>query len=152
MRFRVGNAHIRESAKHCNWAGDECWTVRTHPKITSISAAEGYTTGGQTLTINGWGLKGDKLSDIDVKVDGVACKVLSMAKEKITCMTGAAASVSHAGTQPGSPGLRQKIYDSTKPDDNPYEAMFTDGKVPVVETKALTAWEDMYGNYTRAGT
>ena len=78
VRFRVGNAHIRESAKHCNWAGDDCWTVRTHPKITSISAAEGYTTGGQTLTINGWGLKGDKLSDIDIKVDGVACKVLSM--------------------------------------------------------------------------
>ena len=26
VRFRVGNAHIRESAKHCNWAGDDCWT------------------------------------------------------------------------------------------------------------------------------
>ena len=75
-----------------------------------------------------------------------------MEKEKITCMTGAAAGVSHAGKQPGSPGLRQKIYDSTKPEDNPYEGMFTDGKVPVVETKVLTAWEDMYGNYTRAGT
>ena len=106
VRFRVGNAHIRESAKHCNWAGDECWTVRTHPKITSISAADGYTTGGQTLTINGWGLKGNKLSDIEVKVDGVACEVQSMEKEKITCMTGAAAAVSHAGPQPGSPGLR----------------------------------------------
>ena len=92
------------------------------------------------------------MSDIEVTVDGVACKVLTMAKEKITCMTGKAAAVSHTGKQPGSPGLRQKIFDSTKADENPYEAMFTDGKVPVVETKVLTAWEDMFGNYTRAGT
>ena len=30
--------------------------------------------------------------------------------------------------------------------------MTTDGKHPVVETKVLTAWEDTYRNYTRAGT
>ena len=46
VRFRVGNAFLRESSKHCNWAGDDCWYVKTHPKIESISAAEGYTTGG----------------------------------------------------------------------------------------------------------
>ena len=85
-------------------------------------------------------------------VDGVACKVLTMEKEKITCMTGKAAAVSHTGKQPGSPGLRQKVYDPTNSNTNPYEAMFTDGKHPVVETKVLTAWEDSYGNYTRAGT
>lgn len=46
VRFRVGNAHLRESAKHCNFAGDECWYVRTHPKIEDVSATTGYTTGG----------------------------------------------------------------------------------------------------------
>lgn len=30
--------------------------------------------------------------------------------------------------------------------------MRTDGAVPVVETKLLTAFENTYGNYTRAGT
>jgi len=30
--------------------------------------------------------------------------------------------------------------------------MATDGKHPVVETKLLSAWEDAYGNYTRAVT
>ena len=36
--------------------------------------------------------------------------------------------------------------------DNPYWNMRTDGQVPVVETKLLTAFENSYSNYTRAGT
>lgn len=46
IRFRVGNAFLRESSKHCNFAGDDCWYVKTHPKIDSISATTGYTSGG----------------------------------------------------------------------------------------------------------
>lgn len=97
IRFRVGNAFLRESSKHCNFAGDDCWYVKTHPKIDSISSTTGYTTGGQTLTINGWGLKGTTLADVEVTVDGVACKVMSSTLEKITCKTGAAAAVSYEG-------------------------------------------------------
>jgi len=152
VRFRVGNAFLRETAKHCNFKGDDCWFIKTHPKITSVSAAEGYTTGGQTLTINGWGLKTDKIADVDVKVDGVACKVVTQALDKITCVTGAAAGASHEGEQPGSPGLRQKVIDPTNTSTSPYFGMTTDGKHPVVETNLLTSWEDYYGNYTRAAT
>ena len=47
VRFRVGNAYKRETAKHCNFAGDDCWYVKTHPKIDAISAEDGYVTGGQ---------------------------------------------------------------------------------------------------------
>ena len=36
VRFRVGNAYLRESSRHCNFAGDDCWYVKTHPKIDSI--------------------------------------------------------------------------------------------------------------------
>ena len=42
--------------------------------------------------------------------------------------------------------------DSDNDDDNPYWNMRTDGAVPVVETKLLTAFEQSYSNYTRAGT
>ena len=70
MRFRTGNAFLRDSSKHCNFAGDDCWYVRTHPKIESVSAVSGYTTGGQELTISGWGLKGTSLDDVEVLVDG----------------------------------------------------------------------------------
>jgi hypothetical protein len=34
-----GRAFIRESAKHCNFKGDDCWTVRIHPRIDKISSA-----------------------------------------------------------------------------------------------------------------
>jgi len=90
--------------------------VKTHPKIDLISAVDGYTTGGQTLKIEGWGLKGNTLSDVEVVVDGVPCAVQSSTLTEITCITGAAAQVSFEGPQPGSPGLRQNIIDPTDPE------------------------------------
>jgi len=150
VRFRVGNAYKMESSKHCNFAGDDCWYVKTHPKIDSISAVDGYLTGGQTLTIGGWGLKAEKLEDVEVTVDGVACKVTSSTLESITCVTGAAAAVSVEGPQPGHHGLKQRIIDPEDPDKGPYWGMFTDEQHPVVETKLLTGFENSYGNYSRA--
>jgi hypothetical protein len=46
---RFGRTFIRESAKHCNFAGTDCWTVRIHPRIDNISNHSGYVDGGQTL-------------------------------------------------------------------------------------------------------
>ena len=46
-KFRVGDSVLREgSAKHCNFAGDECWYVRVLPKIDAIDKAFGLTSGG----------------------------------------------------------------------------------------------------------
>lgn len=86
VRFRVGNAYLKESAKHCKFADQsDCWFIKTHPKIESVSAASGFTTGGQTLSIKGWGLKGNTTADVEVMVDGVACKVLTTSLDEITC-------------------------------------------------------------------
>ena len=38
-RFITGDSFIRATARHCNFAGDDCWNVRTHAKIDSISAS-----------------------------------------------------------------------------------------------------------------
>ena len=106
VRFRVGNAFLRGSSKHCNFAGDDCWYIKTHPKIDSVSAASGFITGGQELTITGWGLKGNTMDDVKVLIDGVGCKVTSNTKTEIKCTTGETSSVSKTGvSQPGSPGL-----------------------------------------------
>jgi hypothetical protein len=153
VRFRVGNAYLRESSKHCNFAGDDCWYVKTHPKIDSISATDGYTSGGQTMTISGWGLKGESVDDVTVTIDGVPCTVKTTTLEEITCVTGAADAISLDGvSQPGSPGLTQDIHNTDNENSNPYWAMRYDGAVPIVETKLLTAFENSYNNYTRAGT
>lgn len=59
-KFRVGDSILREgSAKHCNFAGDECWYVRVLPKIDAIDKTFGLTSGGQELIITGWGLEGE---------------------------------------------------------------------------------------------
>jgi hypothetical protein len=80
---------------HCNFAGDDCWYIKTHPKIDTISAASGYMTGGQELTITGWGLRGTTLANVEVLVDDVACRVTSSTLEEIKCMTGAADVISN---------------------------------------------------------
>ena len=153
MRFRVGNAFVRDSATHCNFAGDDCWIVRTHPKIDAISAPDGYVTGGQLIEIEGWGLKGQSIDDVEVTIDGVPCVVQTHSMQLITCISGEAEGISLAETaQPGSPGLSQYVYDRPNEGSNPYWNMFYDGENILAEHKLLTAFENTYNNYTRAGT
>ena len=73
-RFVSGHAYKRSTSYHCNYAGDDCWYVRVHPKIESISASAGSDNGYQTLTITGQGLNG---TDITVTADDIACDVQS---------------------------------------------------------------------------
>ena len=70
-RFTTGDSFIRKTALHCNFVGDECWNVRTHARIDSLSMSTGYKNGGQVLTISGWGLE----SGVSVTVEGITCEV-----------------------------------------------------------------------------
>jgi hypothetical protein len=94
----------------CNFAGDDCWKVRVHPKIDSISHNTGYTTGGQLLKIQGYGLNG---TDVSVLVDGVECDVKETSLNSISCVTRATESDSFSGYQLGQPGLSRKIIHNT---------------------------------------
>ena len=106
-QFRVGDSYVMGTARHCNFKGDECWNVRVHPVIDSLSASEGSIRGGQELTITGFGLDGDA----KVFVDGVECAVKSTSEGEIVCSTGKASGPSVSGYQPGSPGLVQTKVD-----------------------------------------
>jgi hypothetical protein len=35
--FRTGDSYIMNTAKHCNFKGDDCWYVRVHPVIDEIN-------------------------------------------------------------------------------------------------------------------
>lgn len=83
--FRVGHSIPLSTMNHCNFAGDECWQMRTHPKIESVSAATGYTNGGQDLTISGHGFNG---TDVTITVDGVECALKSQTADSLKCVTG----------------------------------------------------------------
>jgi hypothetical protein len=102
--FRVGDSYTMDTAKHCNFKGDDCWNVRVHPVVDKLSASEGSVLGGQELKISGFGLNGQ---ETEVLVDGVICKVRSSTESEIICSTGEASQPSKTGYQPGSPGLIQ---------------------------------------------
>lgn len=74
VKFKVGNAVNMGTGKTCNWKGDDCYSVRTHARIDSISKNKGKTSGGQKLTIKGYGLDSPTSS---VKVDGVDCEIIT---------------------------------------------------------------------------
>jgi len=83
MQWETGKAlkHAEETT-HCNFDGTNCYEARTVPVIYNISSHAGWSTGGQSLDIDGSGLQG---SEISVVVDGVPCKVTASSNELINC-------------------------------------------------------------------
>lgn len=85
----VGNALYNDvSAKTCNVQGDDCYFVRTVPSISSVDISEGYTSGGQELTITGHSF--DANESIEVTVGDAVCTVKEFNSKQIKCETSAA--------------------------------------------------------------
>ena len=61
LSFHTGYQHNAPPSMHCNFAGDECWTIKSHPKIEKIDYNSGLKSGGQLLTIEGFGLDGSSV-------------------------------------------------------------------------------------------
>jgi len=148
VKMRGGNAMNLGTSTHCTWDSTECWTLRTHPKIDSISADTGYTTGGQEMTLTGTGLSG---TTAEVMVDGVACVVTSNTETEIKCVTGEAAGVSTTGVrQPNVQGLRSEYYD---PSGNSYIDInqLKARTANYIRTDLLTQFEPIHDSIWRAG-
>jgi hypothetical protein len=75
MKFRVGNTlNYEKTALRCDYTNTTCYRAKVLPVINSVDASQGYTTGGQILTVKGFGFNN---GTINAKVDGVQCKVLN---------------------------------------------------------------------------
>jgi hypothetical protein len=85
--FWNGLAMIMRSHTHCNFANDDCYVVRVHPSIDSVSYNQGYTTGGQRLELKGNSFNG---TNVNVQVDGVNCTIYDRGLDYIKCITGGA--------------------------------------------------------------
>lgn len=71
MLWEVGYAFVAEQeATHCTFDMKRCYKAMAVPSISSISASQGYTSGGQNLTIYGHGFSGP---NVTVKVAGYDC-------------------------------------------------------------------------------
>lgn len=63
---------MESSMLRCSFDNSTCYKAKILGVINSISADQGYKTGGQLLTIKGYGFDSENL---DVKVDGIQCSV-----------------------------------------------------------------------------
>ena len=69
------------SADTCLLDGS-CYTMKILPSIQSVSASEGYTSGGKEIVITGTSLDG---SEVSVDVDGTACDITELSESALTC-------------------------------------------------------------------
>ena len=87
MKFKAGNAlHYDSTMLRCSYSNETCYKAKVLPVIQTIDSVEGYTTGGQLITVKGWGFNSDK---INVKIDGIDCTVKSFNSDGFQCITGA---------------------------------------------------------------
>jgi hypothetical protein len=47
---------------HCSYDNQTCYQARTIPVVYDITANQTYTTGGQNLTVNGFGFNSPNIS------------------------------------------------------------------------------------------
>lgn len=106
--FYNGLALLMRQATHCNFNNSECWTVRVHPRIKTVSHNTGYTTGGQHLRLTGVSFNG---TNVEIWVDGVNCTIVEHDLDYMVCVTGGASTNSSVGYQPGQPGMTKIMSD-----------------------------------------
>jgi hypothetical protein len=88
MLWETGYAiHDPVTMNNCQFDGTTCYQAKTVPAIYSIDQKEGYVTGGQVITVKGFGFgKGT----IKPTIEGVECEVLTQTSDTFTCRAGKA--------------------------------------------------------------
>jgi len=152
IQWETGGSQVMDvEATHCNFDGDDCYKARVIPVIFSISATEGYITGGQELYVTG---NGFNFGDVVVDIDGVACEVIEKTNDDFTCLTGAAdaASTTNVDTL-GQYGATWEFYNETS--YTPSAAAISAYSLTPYATKLLNSFEipldfeDYHGSYIK---
>lgn len=75
MLWETGYAiHDPVTMQYCNYDASDCYHAKTVPAIYTIDQKDGYLTGGQVITVNGFGFG---YGTIKASIDGVSCEVLT---------------------------------------------------------------------------
>lgn len=94
---------------HCEYDNEVCYTARSVPVIYEVSSDTTYTTGGQNLTVHGYGFNSE---NIEATVDGEPCEVTSYSETSFSCQVGPRDSVSTTDTDTvGNHGVTRELYD-----------------------------------------
>ena len=83
--FRGAGSCLKNAASSdtCDVNGN-CYSQRIMPTVSSVSAAAGYTSGGQEITITGTSLDG---KSVDIIVGDVPCEISSVTASSVVCQT-----------------------------------------------------------------
>ena len=83
MMWETGKATVSKvEGTYCNYDQSDCYQAKNIPVIFDISENTGYKTGGQNITVKGYGFD---TGVIDAKIDGQECKVTSFSKYEFSC-------------------------------------------------------------------
>ena len=78
MLWETGKAEFMDQeVLHCSYDNQTCYKAKTVPVIFGTSSNSGFKTGGQLLTVKGYGFDSGV---INATVDGVTCEVTSSSK------------------------------------------------------------------------
>lgn len=101
-------AKRNNTMKRCNYAGDDCYEVKTVPVIYNLSSNVGFVSGGLNLTVYGNGFGDGK---INATADGVPCHVTDQSTSQFSCEVRPKAepSIVENATYIGQHGMRRYI-------------------------------------------
>ena len=98
-------------ATFCSYDNSTCYMSKTVPVIFDLSSNVGYISGGQNLSIRGFGFMSGNIS---VTVAGLPCNVSFYTNTVINCQVSPSNSISNLnGTFIGSNGIKRTKYNGT---------------------------------------
>ena len=113
MMWETGKASVAEQeSTFCNFDQSDCYQAKSIPVIFSTSEDKGYITGGQNITVKGYGFD---TGVIDAKIDGQVCKVTAVSKYEFSCTVQAKAAASDLSKKYiGQHGISRKFVNKGK--------------------------------------
>ena len=83
MQWETGKATVsHQESTFCNFDQTDCYAAKSIPVIFGVTDHTGYKTGGQNITVTGYGFDS---GEIDAKVDGQTCKVTAFTRHEFSC-------------------------------------------------------------------
>ena len=80
------------------------------PVIFGLSQSQGYTTGGQNLTIEGFGFEN---ATLDIKVGGIQCNPTVYNNTRVYCTVAQGGKVEADGPRAGQMGISRRAINGT---------------------------------------
>jgi len=126
MLWETGQAGMKDHKMlHCSFDNKTCYHAKTVPVIHELSSNTGYISGGQNLTIKGYGFAS---GTIVAKIGDLPCAVTSQDKYQFSCTVKDSPAVSDL-TKPfvGSHGLRKTFVNTTNAQNKTSMSALTSG-------------------------